>query len=272
MSEIISGNNLAEICDHIFSQTEVDKLSNSGYKITKNFNVIERLKSNQSVFVKTDYLNEFFLLIQTRDNLENITVVTSDSDRVIDQRILSSIPSCVKKMLSINSTIIDDRVDPIPIGIANDYCRITIKPREQQQLSSIGTKALIACNIQNNFTERAPLYQHKFDEEVSVVRDSLSLSDYETVVGQHDFVFCPEGNGPDTHRVWETLYMGKIPIVKTAVWNRSFRDLPIMFVGSFLDVTKESREKFLVSLNTSNLQTKKLNLSYWAHQISEGQI
>lgn len=268
MSQIISGNSVAKLCDHIFSQTIVDMSAGCGYRIVKNLSVVEKIKSNQSVFVKTDYLCDFFLAIQARNDLNNIIVVTHDSDRAIDQYIVSSIPPSVKKMLSINSVVADSKVEPIPIGIANDYCKITVKPKEQQRLSSKGVKALIACNVQNNVAERAPLYHHKFDKEVTVVTDSLSLSDYVSVASQHDFIFCPEGNGPDTHRVWETLYMGKIPIVKTATWNRSFRDLPIMFVDSLLDATKEKRQNF-ISSNIFYAKTDKTALKHWQNVLQE---
>jgi hypothetical protein len=29
----------------------------------------------------------------------------------------------------------------------------------------------------------------------------------------HKFVICPEGNGIDTHRFWESLYLGVIPVI-----------------------------------------------------------
>ena len=29
----------------------------------------------------------------------------------------------------------------------------------------------------------------------------------------YKFVVAPLGNGPDSHRIWETLYAGSIPII-----------------------------------------------------------
>lgn len=34
-------------------------------------------------------------------------------------------------------------------------------------------------------------------------------------------VVCPRGNGVDTHRIWETLYLGAIPIVKRGEYPKS---------------------------------------------------
>ena len=263
MNQIISGNSLAKICDHIFSQTAVAPMERSGYRITKNMDVIGKIKSGQSVFVKTDYLFDFFSMIREREDLKNVRLITHDSDKIIDQHVIDNMPDCINKMLSINVCVVDDRVIPIPIGIANDYCGITLKPREQKSLSVNGTRALIACNIRNNPSERSPLYSNKFDNDVTVIDGQISLTEYEILLQQHDFIFCPEGNGPDTHRLWETLYMGKIPIVKSALWNRNFRDLPIMFVDSFINATKGAREKYLIALETSRINSSKLGVRYW---------
>jgi hypothetical protein len=32
-------------------------------------------------------------------------------------------------------------------------------------------------------------------------------------LSEHEFCICPEGNGVDTHRLWEALYVKTIPIV-----------------------------------------------------------
>ena len=44
------------------------------------------------------------------------------------------------------------------------------------------------------------------------------------------FVACPRGNGTDTHRFWETLYRGSIPVVKRSNWSESIKTLNIPFV------------------------------------------
>lgn len=266
MNQVISGNALATLCDHVFSQTLVDQTSNSGYRIFLNPNVVEKIESGQTVFVKTDYLLDFFRMIRTRSNLCNVKLVTHDSDKIIDHNITRNIPTCISRMFSMNVCTNDSRIVPIPIGIANDYCSITLKPNVQKRPSAKGTKALIACNIKNNLKERLPLYTHKFDSNVTVIKDLVDVMEYEQLLNDYDFVFCPEGNGPDTHRVWETLYMGKIPIVKNSIWNSTFRNLPILFVDNFLDCNEMTRANF-VNSNFLNLALDKSTLVYWKELI-----
>jgi hypothetical protein len=52
-----------------------------------------------------------------------------------------------------------------------------------------------------------------------------------------NFVLCPEGNGIDTHRLWETLYMGGTPIVKRNKFMSSlFDQLPVVQVKDWEDL------------------------------------
>jgi hypothetical protein len=54
-------------------------------------------------------------------------------------------------------------------------------------------------------------------------------------------VLCPEGNGVDTHRFWETIYMGGTPIVTANTSMRSFYDsLPVIQLNSWSDLSDVS--------------------------------
>ena len=62
----------------------------------------------------------------------------------------------------------------------------------------------------------------------------LPLSEYYQSVIRSRFVLCPSGMGLDTHRLWETLILGSIPIVEyCAGWHRVLDDLPALWVSNF---------------------------------------
>jgi hypothetical protein len=53
----------------------------------------------------------------------------------------------------------------------------------------------------------------------------------------HDMVLCPEGNGFDTHRFWETLYMGGVPVVvKNPYLNPLFQTFPCIILDAWEDL------------------------------------
>jgi hypothetical protein len=42
----------------------------------------------------------------------------------------------------------------------------------------------------------------------------LPLPDYYLSIASSRFTVCPLGNGPDTHRLWEALYLGSVPLAE----------------------------------------------------------
>jgi Exostosin family len=83
----------------------------------------------------------------------------------------------------------------------------------------------------------------------------------------HDFVLCPRGAGIDTHRLWETLYMGSIPIVKWDIVHSNWIDLPILFINSWKNITEERLIQEYIRISTRSWNWKKLHVEYWINYI-----
>ena len=57
----------------------------------------------------------------------------------------------------------------------------------------------------------------------------------------HVFIACPEGFGIDSYRFYETLYLGRIPVVLHNPVTDAFSDLPILFLDKWSDFAEKSR-------------------------------
>lgn len=86
-------------------------------------------------------------------------------------------------------------------------------------------------------------------------------------IRNHRFVLCPRGNGIDTHRLWETLYMGSIPIVQRHVTHDTIQDLPICFVNNWDEVTPMFLHHEYQRIKNSTWNLDKLKISYWIDAI-----
>lgn len=86
-------------------------------------------------------------------------------------------------------------------------------------------------------------------------------------VRNHEFVLCPRGNGVDTHRIWETLYMGGIPIVVYDIAHSDWTDLPILFINSWEQVTEDYLRHQLERIQNTRWTMKKLLIGYWINHI-----
>ena len=93
-----------------------------------------------------------------------------------------------------------------------------------------------------------------------IFENRLSFEDYCIHMSHHKYVICPPGNGIDTHRLWEALYMKCIPIVlKHRIYENY--DLPIIQVNKWEDINKEILNKEL----TQN--EEQLYIDYWNNKI-----
>ena len=91
-------------------------------------------------------------------------------------------------------------------------------------------------------------------------------------IRNHKFVACPRGNGVDTHRLWETLYMGSIPIVRRCLNVAQWADLPVCFVDDWAEISGPGAPEFLEKeyVRISKMPTsalKKSRFSYWIAEI-----
>ena len=169
----------------------------------------------------------------------------------------------------------------LPLGITNDtqeshlhpiYGNLECMALVMQETVHRTNLVYMNFNIDTFPVERRPVWE-LFKERPWVTVGSIE----NTIAGRtrflreikaHAFVLCPRGNGLDTHRLWETLYMGSIPILKRDVGNREFEDMPICFVDDWAQVTEDFLKGEEIRLKQPGFSLEKLKLSYWVKRIS----
>lgn len=86
---------------------------------------------------------------------------------------------------------------------------------------------------------------------------------------KYSFVLSPVGNGLDCHRTWEALILGCIPIVKTSPIDDVYKDLPVIIIKDWDEITSKNLNmwKKLVLENKDNYKLEKLTSEYWNDKI-----
>ena len=66
------------------------------------------------------------------------------------------------------------------------------------------------------------------------------LTFYRRILSKYMFVICPEGNGVDTHRLWEAFYLKTVPIIrKNKISSFLLKaNLPILVLDNWSDLSK----------------------------------
>ena len=81
---------------------------------------------------------------------------------------------------------------------------------------------------------------------IDVMHRRLRPNAYARLASDYKFVVCPRGNGIDTHRFWETLYRGSIPIVESSNWAKYFQShgVPMVVVSDFEELLSWNESDF----------------------------
>lgn len=83
-------------------------------------------------------------------------------------------------------------------------------------------------------------------------------------------VIAPRGNGKDTHRAWESLYLGRMIVTLSSSLDPLWEGLPVLLLRDWNDLSEEVvRKRVLTMSSPQHLQqyqanTPKLFLDYWA--------
>lgn len=234
---------------------------------------------NRFLFCKTDFLSSIFSYISNLTN--DVILITGNSDCEINNNIIDQAPKNIKYWFAQNAN--SNNIFGIPIGLENSLeCKIGghgyVWPHASPKHDAIfhakskNPSKDIYCNfsLSTNPQIRKEVLHHcalNSSITIDICEDHNQInqkkySDYVDGILDHKMVVCPEGNGIDCHRVWETLLLGRVPIVKKSKVMNHFSDLPILFVDNWneiqdLDLIKNKYE--LVKNNSA----EKLNFKYW---------
>jgi hypothetical protein len=185
-----------------------------------------------------------------------------------------------KIWFTVNKQTEKPNVYSLPLGITNDTDESDLHPiygnldcMIQVINETIQKKNLVYMNFNINTyqIERQhvwDLFYHIPWVTIGSIENTLNgRRQFLREIKSHDFVLCPRGNGLDTHRLWETLYMESIPIVKRDIGVLEFEDLPICFIDSWEEVNPEFLEKEKERIQNKSWNLEKLKISYWINKI-----
>lgn len=204
-------------------------------------------------------------------------IITGHSDYGITNELVQYFSP--KVWWTINKQTYDPRVHSLPLGITNNTNESDLHSIYGNLDSMIevmnetkNDKNLVYMNFNINTHEERRgvfrLFQDKSWVTRGIIENTLDgRTRFLREIRNHTFVVCPRGNGVDTHRLWETLYMGSIPIVKRDVVNHEFQDLPICFIDDWNEVNIEFLQKEKARIYSRQWSLDKLKVSYWINKI-----
>lgn len=277
----IQGNKFADIADFTFSPPV--KFMDDYYNLPNTLD-LTKLKERNIVFTTPFYAKELMETIKGIDR--EFIVITHNGDNEVNDNGVGymdgkgnlvrtdtfAIPNCVIRWYATNVNTTHPKVYAIPSGLENIERHAT-KRKKEQLLEMLQTpketRNLVYMDHSTgwNNSERQWLYDLLENKLWVTACKGVNYQRFINNVYSHKFVICPRGNGIATHREWETLYLGSIPIQKRDLNNRFFTDMPICFVNKWDDLTEDFLNSEYERITGRRWNLKMLTFEYWKNKI-----
>jgi hypothetical protein len=237
---------------------------------------VRDVKSDFVIFCESDCISDLNEKILKKLTVP-ITLILGNSDQnhgYTFQNIKNSVG--VKKIFAQNLETSMDGFYPLPIGLENLWRASHGKTSAFKKLRKVSK--IRKPRIMWTFTiDTNPAVRSKAAQELSIVEvadrfGTMSSKEHRELLLSYSFVASPPGNGLDTHRAWEAMYLGCVPIVLRSYMTEYFEKLglPIWVVDCYSQIESLSEQQ--LSEKYEKLQpgfkSKALWFDFWVNQIN----
>ena len=237
----------------------------------------DSIKEGNIIFLKTDLRNIFFDTIHPKIKNKYV-LITHNSDENISKKDTELIDEKIIHWFAQNlSTPENDKVSILPIGFENRHYLNNGKIKNLKNIQKLNTpkvnKILASFNKNTNYLMRNDLLEALPKYKNVDIRLFGTPKEYLINLKKYKFIICPEGNGVDTHRVWEGLLAKTVPIMLNSVFAQNLKsnDVPIILLNNWdeladLNLRKiEEAYKLFEDRNFNDFT----NIFYWLEKVNK---
>lgn len=249
IEDIITGNKFKHLSDEYLDEEKT---------------YIDISKKPKIIFLKTDWIEKFKEKILPQINY-SFKLVTHNADRPAPSNNIDLLDDHrLIKWYGMNCEIQHPKLQPIPIGIANEKWP---HGNKQELLEVVNTDVpkLGLCysnfDVTTNYTRRPDIFRILHTKSfVNIDTHKHYYKNYLTVLKNYKYVISPPGNSVDCHRVWESIYLGVVPIIEKHLAMEYFYGLPIYIIDSFMNLTQQELE-----VNYESIRAKPIDKSLFSY-------
>ena len=268
MSIIITGEKIQQLCD-IYLGLNDDFIYNPIISIQiekhKDLNSINEIFDNPfKIFCYTHNIE----LLSTKIHLfkNPFILITHNSDYCVNDNVF--VNTILNKKLLIkwfcqNLSYKHEKLELIPIGLANSMWKHGNLDlfNDTNFINNIKKNKLTYFNfsINTNKNKRQCCYD-KLNKKIEWL-NTISPDKNLKRLSEYKFCICPEGNGYDTHRLWECLYLKVVPIVKDSEFTKILieHNIPIVVLNEWDDYNENILDYEKFNFDTENFSIHKFD-------------
>ena len=266
-------NYLPKLATHILDVRYTSRIVHHNYPEFK----IENIKDNDIIFVKTDLLPLFFKKYYSLIKC-HFYLINGSSDLEIDHNYLKYLnEDKIIMWMGCNISLEHKKILKIPIGFeenelpGGDQLLLNIFYNNKLPFENKINKLLIT-SMRNTHASRSGVKSLLDSKDFCIcLNKRLTFENFMNELNKYKFILSPRGNGIDTHRFWEILLVGSVPIVETSGLDSLYSKFPCIIVNSFEDINEElldsyqydferqkNIKKYLITNDFNNMIYKKI--------------
>jgi hypothetical protein len=123
---------------------------------------------------------------------------------------------------------------------------------------------------------RVPIYNTLKDKKCILWLPKQTREEFWVTLNNYAFVVCPFGNGLDTHRTWEVLALGRIPIIEKSPLNKVYEGLPVVEIEDWSKINeewlKQTHSDICFKLHKKEYKMERVLLFYWKNLINSHRV
>ncbi len=204
-----------------------------------NFNKNE-IKENDFIFINLDNITQFINFLDDNKLDYKFNLITHNSDTSFNEEMFNRISKYINKIYAINCVVKNDTVYKIPLGFSDRLIPVISNINKKETKNNL---LYLNFNIHSGrIPERINCFNTFKDLDWVKIENNITEIDYYNSLNNSKYSLCPIGAGLDTHRFYESIYFGTIPIIIKNDISDLHKKFPCIIINNWNEINKEFLE------------------------------
>jgi hypothetical protein len=168
-----------------------------------------------------------------------------------------------------NVDVAHSRLSALPIGLANRQWGADKLEQLLAAAQHIHKDRLLYANVALTHPSRTQALAAAKQVAGATFESGLDYPAYLASMARHQFCLCPRGNGLDSHRLWEALYLDCIPIIVKADWTAAYSGLPLLVLAQWEALPTINLTQAYQRIKATTYRFDSLRLNHFAQAIAQ---
>ena len=217
-----------------------------------------------SLYVDSSLISEL-ANIDLPSNTKIPLLIVANTDIAVECTKVVPLLTKFQKIFCVNLLGNAERILPLPVGLENQAYRSGGKLKDFKKNYDVKASKrkysfTVGWNDDTNINRKSIKDTLRYLPECLFLEERVTAKTLHKLYRKTLFVPSPRGNGPDSHRTWEAIYCGAVPVIKKSDFVGDI-SWPIYLVDDWTDLIRMNRTE-LEEIYSKLAMTKEESLNF----------